>query len=101
MHLGRRQRIPTVLITGASRGLGLEFARQYAADSWRVIATARDPAASSGLARLDVEKHALDVSDFAAIDALAERLAGTPIDVMILNAGLNPQPEAPPAAGCD
>lgn len=93
--------MPTALITGASRGLGLEFARQYAADGWRVIATARNPSASPGLAKLTIEKHPLDVSDFAAIDALAKKLSGTPIDVMILNAGLNPQPEAPPAAGCD
>jgi NAD(P)-dependent dehydrogenase (short-subunit alcohol dehydrogenase family) len=93
--------MPTVLITGASRGLGLEFARQYAKDGWKVIATARDPKASPGLAKLDVETHALDVRDFNAIDALAAKLKGTPIDVLILNAGVNPQPEAPPAPGCD
>ena len=80
--------MPTVLITGASRGLGLEFARQYAADGWRVIATARDPKGSPGMAKLPaaVERIALDVSDFDAIDALAKKLSGTAIDVMILNA---------------
>jgi NAD(P)-dependent dehydrogenase (short-subunit alcohol dehydrogenase family) len=95
--------MPTVLITGASRGLGLEFARQYAADGWRVIATARDPRNSPALRKLGgtVQQHRLDVSDLPAIDALATELTGTAIDVMILNAGLNPQPEAPPASGCD
>jgi len=95
--------MPTILITGASRGLGLEFARQYAADGWRIIATARDPGASPGLRTLNgkVERHALDVGDFAAIDSLAAKLAGTAIDILLLNAGVNPQPEAPPAPGCD
>jgi NAD(P)-dependent dehydrogenase (short-subunit alcohol dehydrogenase family) len=85
--------MPTVLVTGASRGLGLEFARQYAAAGWSVIATARDPAASAALAGLAqapgaaVSCHALDVTDHAAIDALAERLAGTKLDLLINNAG--------------
>jgi len=84
--------MPTVLVTGASRGLGLEFARQYAADGWRVMAAARDPAGSDALAALaktgDVRLHALDVADHAAIDALARALAGESIDVLINNAGL-------------
>ncbi|MGZ8346361.1 MAG: SDR family NAD(P)-dependent oxidoreductase, partial [Allosphingosinicella sp.] len=41
--------MPTVLITGANRGLGLEFSRQFAADGWTVVATARDPDAASEL----------------------------------------------------
>ena len=95
--------MPTVLITGASRGFGLEFARQYAADGWRVIATARNPRTPSGLRKLagDVRLHRLDVGDFAAIDALAVELAGIPIDVLLLNAGINPQPRGPAAAGTD
>ena len=95
--------MPTVLITGASRGLGLEFARQYAAAGWRVIATARNPRTPSGLRKLEgeVELHRLDVGDFAAIDALAAELAGTPIDVLLLNAGINPQPQGPGAEGTD
>jgi NAD(P)-dependent dehydrogenase (short-subunit alcohol dehydrogenase family) len=86
--------MPTVLITGASRGIGLEFARQYAADWWRVIATARDPQSAEDLRKLcqasegRVRIEALDVSDFGAIDALAEKLRGQPIDVIVNNAGL-------------
>lgn len=85
--------MPTILLTGASRGLGLEFARQYAADGWRVYACARNPQDSEGLAALvaasdgRVTAHALDVADHAAIDALAGSLAGVPIDVLLNNAG--------------
>jgi NAD(P)-dependent dehydrogenase (short-subunit alcohol dehydrogenase family) len=92
--------MPTLLVTGANRGLGLEFVRQYAADGWHVLACARQPAAAAELASLAqrhpaVEVHALDVGDFEAIGALATRLAGTPIDVLLNNAGLfGPKPGA-------
>ena len=66
---------PTVLITGANRGLGLEFARQYAADGWRVIATARNPARADELKALAVEVAPLDVADPASIDALARSIS--------------------------
>ncbi|MCD6074410.1 MAG: short-chain dehydrogenase/reductase [Rhodospirillales bacterium] len=95
--------MPTTLITGANRGLGLEFARQYAADGWRVIACARNPAQATALKALggNVEVRAIDVADFAAIDRLAKDLAGTAIDHLIMNAGLNPQGEAPLATETD
>ena len=84
--------MPTVLITGANRGLGLELARQYAANGWRVIATARSPDAPALQALADGEPrvtvHALDVADFAAIDRLAAELAGTPIDLLFNVAGV-------------
>jgi NAD(P)-dependent dehydrogenase (short-subunit alcohol dehydrogenase family) len=84
---------PTVLITGANRGIGLEFVRQYAARGWRVIATTRDPAAATELAALaktspkliTVEK--LDVASDADIAALAAKYKGQPIDVLLNNAG--------------
>jgi NAD(P)-dependent dehydrogenase (short-subunit alcohol dehydrogenase family) len=82
--------MPTVLVTGCDTGLGVEFARQYAADGWTVIATcldadgARETRAVAG----DVRAMKLDVSDLAAIDALADELRGEPIDVLISNAGI-------------
>ncbi len=80
----------TVLITGANRGLGLEFARQYTADGWRVFATCRDPSRADVLNALgpDVSVHPLDVSNFAAVAALGRELATEAIDVMIANAGV-------------
>jgi NAD(P)-dependent dehydrogenase (short-subunit alcohol dehydrogenase family) len=84
---------PRKLITGANRGLGLEFAKQYAAAGWAVIATARNPDAASELralaakaSRVSIEK--LDVLDTAAIKALAAKYRGRPIDVLLNNAGV-------------
>jgi NAD(P)-dependent dehydrogenase (short-subunit alcohol dehydrogenase family) len=77
----------TVLITGAGRGLGREFARLYAANGWKVLACARTPEALKGIAG-DVHAHALDVTDHAAVSALARKLAGEAIDVLICNAGI-------------
>jgi NAD(P)-dependent dehydrogenase (short-subunit alcohol dehydrogenase family) len=82
----------TVLITGANRGLGLEFATQYAREGWHVYATCRkamDLPAIQALESLgQVEGHVLDVSDHAAIDALSASLANASIDVLLNNAGL-------------
>ena len=85
--------MPTVLITGANRGLGLEFTRQYAADGWHVIACCRQPADADELNALAAENseivvEQLDVNDFAAIDALAEKYQGKPIDILLNNAGI-------------
>ncbi len=82
--------MPTVLITGASRGIGLEFARQYAGAGWRVIATCRDPARAQKLraAAPGAELYRLDVTDHAGVAALARDLAGAAIDVLIANAGV-------------
>jgi NAD(P)-dependent dehydrogenase (short-subunit alcohol dehydrogenase family) len=82
--------MPTVLVTGAGRGIGLEFARQYAADGWTVIATVRDAAKGAALAALgrSVEVHLLDVADRAAIARLARELSGRATDVLICNAGI-------------
>ncbi|WP_404326444.1 SDR family NAD(P)-dependent oxidoreductase [Aerophototrophica crusticola] len=69
--------MPTVIVTGANRGIGLEFARQYAADGWRVIATTRDPAKAADLsATKGVEVRALEVADPASIQAFAQGWAG-------------------------
>lgn len=85
--------MPTILITGAGRGLGLEFARQYAGDGWKVIATVREPKAGSALAALgkSVEIHLADMADRKSIAGLAKGLKGAPIDVLICNAGIYPR----------
>ena len=82
--------MPTILITGAGRGLGLEFARQYAAEGWAVIATLRDPAKGAALTELgrSVEVHMLDVTDHPAIQRLARELKGRPLDLLLNNAGI-------------
>jgi NAD(P)-dependent dehydrogenase (short-subunit alcohol dehydrogenase family) len=85
----------TVLITGANRGIGLEFTKQYAADGWRVLACCREPQSASALQGIanqheNVSVHALNVADFAQIDALALQLKHENIDVLINNAGVYP-----------
>lgn len=81
----------TVLITGANRGLGLEFARQYQAAGWTVIATAREPKGANELRAIgkDIRIEALDVADPASIAALATTLKDVPIDLLINNAGIS------------
>lgn len=81
--------MPTVLITGANRGLGLEMARQYAGDGWQVIATARAPEAADELKAVpgDIRLEALDMRDFDAVEHFEGRLGDTALDVLIANAG--------------
>ena len=87
--------MPAVLVTGANRGLGLEFAKQYAAAGWRVHATCRDRAAAGALNTLAggasgaVTVHRLDVADHGQIAALADALRDVSIDVLLNNAGVH------------
>ena len=78
--------MPTVLITGASRGIGRALADQYESDGWKVIRTCRSPKRT--------EEMALDVSDPRQVQEVAEKLSGTPIDVLINNAGVIGQRDA-------
>lgn len=80
--------MPSIFITGASRGLGLEFARQYAAAGWSVTAACRDPSKASDLAGLGVETVALDLADSESIRSAAESLRGRSFDVLLSNAGV-------------
>ena len=87
---------PTVLITGANRGIGLELVQQYAARDWKVIATARNPAEATELNALaktdpDIIVEKLDVTDHPGVEALAAKYKDQPIDVLLSNAGKTPR----------
>ncbi|SIO35487.1 SDR family oxidoreductase [Salinivibrio sp. ES.052] len=84
---------PTLLITGANRGIGLALTEQYLEHGWRVIACCRFPGSAPHLMTLkkryaSLSTHALDVSNQAAVAQLSETLANTPIHLLINNAGL-------------
>jgi NAD(P)-dependent dehydrogenase (short-subunit alcohol dehydrogenase family) len=96
--VGRRCRfVPTILISGANRGIGLELARQFGRAGWTVHGTARDPSRAIALAATGATLHPLEATDAASIRTLAERLDGEPIDVLIANAGVGHHLEARPA----
>jgi NAD(P)-dependent dehydrogenase (short-subunit alcohol dehydrogenase family) len=83
----------TVLVTGASRGIGLEFVRQYAKDGAQVLASCRDPESARELQKLAasdprIRVHRLDVTDGKNVDTLARELRGEAIDILINNAGI-------------
>jgi len=78
----------TVLITGANRGIGLECARQFAAKGYQVIGTVRDPADASELSAVADRVEPLLVTDAASVAALAQRLDGVAIDMLLNNAGV-------------
>jgi NAD(P)-dependent dehydrogenase (short-subunit alcohol dehydrogenase family) len=86
-------RAETVLVTGANSGIGLEFTKQYAAKGWTVIATHRRDDVPETLRAVrdeypNVRVERMDVTSKPEIDALAAKLAGVPIDVLINNAGV-------------
>ena len=86
--------MPTVVITGANRGLGLEFAAQYAADGWRTMACCRQPERAPELAQLAQRSHGrltihpLEVTNPEHVNAFRESLGASGIDVLINNAGM-------------
>lgn len=81
----------TVLITGANRGLGLEFAKEFQSKGYAVIGTARKPDEATELKESGAEVVELDVTDDGEIEALAKKLEGRKIDVLINNAGIFPR----------
>ncbi|MEZ5453857.1 MAG: SDR family oxidoreductase [Thiothrix sp.] len=87
--------MPTLLITGANRGLGLELARRYAADGWDVLACCRSPENARELNQLaaafggKVSVHLLDVANNAQRQSLAAQFKGRPIDILFNNAGVS------------
>ncbi|MCK9516896.1 MAG: SDR family oxidoreductase [Ottowia sp.] len=78
----------TALVIGASRGIGLEFARQYRADGWRVLATVRNEDAARRVEALGAQPITLDVTDPAGTARLAAAMADTPLDVALYVAGV-------------
>lgn len=86
----------SLLITGANRGIGLEFVRQYLENGDRVYATCRNPDGAKELQELkssypdELEIVKLDVEDQKTISEAAKKLAGAPIDILINNAGILP-----------
>lgn len=83
----------TVLITGANRGIGLEFTERFASEGWRVIGCCRNPAEATELQQLaarfpGIDVHQLDVTDYDQVAALARRLQNRAIDILLSNAGI-------------
>jgi NAD(P)-dependent dehydrogenase (short-subunit alcohol dehydrogenase family) len=89
-------KMKSLLITGANRGIGLEFCRQYAEAGWQVWACCRQPEKSEALNKLKslypalVKTFPLEVTDHAQIEALAQTLDKEAIDLLINNAGIMP-----------
>jgi NAD(P)-dependent dehydrogenase (short-subunit alcohol dehydrogenase family) len=84
---------PTILITGANRGIGLKLSEQFAEDGWQVLACCRNPADAGELQALSdrglaIEIHALDVTNYEQMAALVDQLGNRPIDILLSNAGI-------------
>ena len=78
----------TALIIGASRGIGRELVRQYLADGWRVIATARDESGLAQLQSMGVQALRVDVANPASVTSLAWLLDGEKLDLVLYVAGV-------------
>lgn len=94
----------TILVIGASRGVGLGLAREFASRDWRVLASRRSPsdalATAAGETDGRIEIVEADVTDDGSIEALGRRLQGTKLDALVLNAGVwGPRDQSIPAMG--
>ena len=89
--------MPSILITGANRGLGFEFARQYGADGWRVFATCRNPKSATALQELAntgvVKIIPLDVTDQKSIRAASSQIEDDALDLLVNCAGIAGPPD--------
>ena len=89
--------MPSILITGANRGLGFEFARQYGADGWRVFATCRNPKSATALQELAnpgvVKIIPLDVTDQKSIRAASSQIKDDALDLLVNCAGIAGPPD--------
>jgi NAD(P)-dependent dehydrogenase (short-subunit alcohol dehydrogenase family) len=81
----------TILITGANRGIGLEFVKQYAADGADIVACCREPDKATALKTVKgkVRVMALDVGDPSSVAALKKEIGDQPLDIVINNAGVS------------
>ncbi|MBW2067059.1 MAG: SDR family oxidoreductase [Deltaproteobacteria bacterium] len=85
--------MPSVLITGSNRGLGLEWVRQYAAEGWKVYATCRYPEGAHELQEMarqekGVSIHRLDITKAGDVHDISVELMNQPLDVLVNNAGV-------------
>lgn len=79
--------MPTIMITGANRGLGLEFVRQYAAEGWRVLAVVRDPLSGRAASEAGGEVYVCDIGDPGSVARLAAATDKIELDILLNNAG--------------
>jgi NAD(P)-dependent dehydrogenase (short-subunit alcohol dehydrogenase family) len=87
--------MPTALIFGASRGLGKALVEEHLKRGWQVIATVRDAKALGDLASEALSVEVVDTTDWAGIDALLQRLAGRPLDLLFVSAAISGPSAAP------
>jgi len=84
--------MPTILITGANKGLGFGFVKRYAEDGWRVLASCRNIKSAEELLELskkyDIEIDSLDVLDHNSIEKYSKKLSKVKIDILLNNAGI-------------
>ncbi len=82
--------MPTLLITGANRGIGLALVQSFARDGWKIHACCRNLEKAKDLKAVsgDITRHKLDVTDNLKVESLARELADEPIDVLVNNAGV-------------